>query len=550
MRTPSWKTPLLALCLSLAASEASLGHAQDAASESATPAALDPADAPAAAAPAAEEEEPPGLRVGFDINGEYQLRGNAMSDIPLAAPPASVDPSRPVVSDNLGQNYWAEQWLRLRARAGLVDHPGGPTRVAPFLSLVGELDLFFGVAFGDLAQGTGPAAWGRDTYGYPGIRLRNLYLEWRSPIGVFRLGQMGFRWGLGIVANDGETPPPFGDYRYGDLVRRLLFATRPLGESSPLTLAISGDWVAWDLIADFDRPCPDRQGSCGDLAFQGVLAAYYEENENQIGGYVAYRTQKNYLNDFLDVFVADVFARWHVNEPSGGRILVAAEAAFFYGQTSLTRTAIRPQTDVIQFVAAAQLGRVASDLDVIVEGGYASGDSNTEDSVERRGTFDPDHRIGLVMFPEVLAAQTARSAFLAQNEDTFGRPSRGAALLPTNGGVSGAFYLFPYAMFRPNEWLDIRLGGVLGWATSDVVDPYRQRAESRSVNYRGGDPTRRDYGVEVDASIRARIPLTDLVRIDVGLEGGLLFPGAAFNDENGQRMGEVGLARARFGLIF
>lgn len=542
MRTSS----LLALTLSLAASEASLVHAQEAPAASATPAAA-PADAPAAEA---AEEEPPGLRVGFDVSGEYQVRANAMSDIPLAAPPASVDPTRPVIPEELGQNYWGEQWLRLRGRAGLVDHPGGPTRVAPFLSLVGELDLLFGVAVGDLAQGTGPAAWGRDSYGYPGIRLRHLYLEWRSPIGVFRLGQMGFRWGLGIVANDGETPPPFGDYRYGDLVRRLLFATRPLGESSPLTLAISGDWVAWDLTADFERPCPNRQGTCGDLAFQGVLAAYYEENDNQIGGYVAYRTQKNYQNDFLDVFVADVFARWHVNEPSGGRILVAAEAALFYGQTSITRTAIRPQTDVQQFIAAAQLGRVSTELDVIVEGGYASGDSNTEDGVERRGTFDPDHRIGLVMFPEVLAAQTARSAFLAQNEDTFGRPARGAELLPSNGGVSGAFYLFPYAMFRPNEWLELRLGGVLGWATSDVVDPYRQRAESRSVNYRGGDPRRRDYGVEVDASIRAHIPLTDLVRIDIGLEGGLLFPGAAFNDENGQRMGEVGLARARFGLIF
>jgi hypothetical protein len=105
-------------------------------------------------------------------------------------------------------------------------------------------------------------------------------------------------------------------------------------------------------------------------------------------------------------------------------------------------------------------------------------------------------------------------------------------------------------MFRPNEWLDLRIGGVLGWATSDVVDPYRQRAESRSVNYRGGDPTRRDYGAEVDAAVRVHFPLSDLVRMDLGLEGGILFPGAAFNDESGQRMGEVGMARARFGLTF
>jgi hypothetical protein len=302
--------------------------------------------APAAARTTAERvatsapvvEEPAGLRVGFDVGGEYQLRGNALSDIPLAPSPPSDDPMRSVPGPELGQNYFAEQWLRLRGRVGLVDHPGGSTRVAPFLSLVGELDLLYGVAFGDYAVGTRPAAMPRDQPGYPGIRLRHLYLEWRSPIGVFRLGQMGFSWGLGLVANDGETRPVFGDYRYGDLVRRLFFATRPLGESSPFTLAIAGDWVAWDLLADFERPCPSGQGTCGDLAFQGVVAGLYEEGDDRFGAYVAYRTQKNHLDDFLDVFVADAFAQIHVDEPTGGRILLAGEAMFAQGATSFTRT--------------------------------------------------------------------------------------------------------------------------------------------------------------------------------------------------------------------
>jgi hypothetical protein len=514
--------------------------------------------APAAARTTAERvatsapvvEEPAGLRVGFDVGGEYQLRGNALSDIPLAPSPPSDDPMRSVPGPELGQNYFAEQWLRLRGRVGLVDHPGGSTRVAPFLSLVGELDLLYGVAFGDYAVGTRPAAMPRDQPGYPGIRLRHLYLEWRSPIGVFRLGQMGFSWGLGLVANDGETRPVFGDYRYGDLVRRLFFATRPLGESSPFTLAIAGDWVAWDLLADFERPCPSGQGTCGDLAFQGVVAGLYEEGDDRFGAYVAYRTQKNHLDDFLDVFVADAFAQIHVDEPTGGRILLAGEAMFAQGATSFTRTATRPQSEVQQLLFAAQVGRVSTDLDVILEGGYASGDSNTEDGVERRATIDPDHRIGLVLFPEVIAWQTARAAWLAQTPDTFARPSRGADILPTNGGVAGAFYLFPHATFRPIPEIDVRLGGVLGWSSTDVVDPYRQRAFGRSTNYRGGDPTRRDLGVEIDASITGNIALSDLVRVQLGLEGGVLFPGGAFDDENDVRMGEVGMARLRLGLVF
>lgn len=499
--------------------------------------------------PAARDDEP-GLRIGFDIGGEYQLRGNTLGTIPLTAARRSVDPARTVPGPSLGQHHFAEQWIRLRGRAGFVEHPGGAVRVPAFLSLVGELDLFFGVAFGDLASGTRPAAMPRDEPGYPGLRLRHLYVEWLSPAGLLRVGQMGFAWGLGLVANDGETPPFFGDYRFGDLVRRILFAARPTGERGPLTVAIAGDWIAWDLLADFQRPCPSGQGTCSDLAFQGVVSATWEEGDNRAGLFLAYRTQKNHLGDHLDVLVADAFVRWHFDEPSGGRIRLAAEAMFAQGDTSLTRTPTRTRAEVQQFLGAIELARVANDLDVVLEAGFASGDSNPEDGVERRATMDPDHRVGLVLFPEVLAWQTARSAWLAQNADVFGRPARGAELLPTNGGVSGATYLFPRAAVRPVDWLDLRFAAVIGWSAVDVVDPYRLRAEGRSANFRGGDPSRRDFGLELDASVRVNIALSSDVTLHLGAEGGVLFPGGAFDDERGARMSEVGMGRLRGGVVF
>lgn len=516
----------------------------------------EPAAAPTATTRPAVEAEGDGLIFNLRIGpAEYQLRGNALSDIPLqAAGPRAA--GEPPVGPSLGQNWFGEQWLRAAFSMTLSDHRDAHGMPSPFLTLFGQLDLLWGVAFGELAQGTLPAAYARDQYGYPGVRFRQLYLEWRSPIGLFRAGQMTFSWGLGIVANDGQTPQPFGDYRFGSLVRRLLFATRPLGESTPFTVAIAGDWVAWDLIADGQRPCLrptpapyPGASACGDTAFQGVLAAFYGEGDDMAGGYLAYRTQHDYQNDFLDVFALDLFARWHFAEPTGGRFFFAIEAAYFRGATSLTRTTTRPRTDVEQFLGAIQLGRRHDQIDLIFEGGYASGDSNTEDNVERRGGFNPDHRVGLVLFPEVIAAQTARAAFLAQDPDTFGRAQPGATLIPTNGGVAGAFYLFPYMIWRPLEWLDLRFGGVLAWASSDVVDPYRQRAESRSVNYRGRDPSRRDYGLELDAAIRVHVPLDEWIEFQAGIEGGVLFPGRAFDDERGQTMGDVGMARLRLGLV-
>lgn len=548
--------------------ETSSGRAEpDAAADTAGPetAGTDTAATGGAAGDDGEEEEAErvdphrGLAINLDLGGTYQLRGIAMSDIPLMPGGEPVVAGGDTIPDRLGQNYWAEQYMRLRFSLGISDasDADGDTPAAPFLRFVGEGDVFFGVAFGELAQGTRPAAWARDDYGYPGLRLRHLYLEWTSDVGVLRVGQMGFTWGLGLVANDGATPPPFGDYRFGDLVRRVVFATRPFGRNTPFNIAGAFDWVAWDITADADRPCL-REGQsggiglsgCGDLAFQGVIAAFFQENENVLGGYVAYRTQWNYLQDYLDVFVGDLFGRWYFDEPSGGRIFIAAEAAAVIGSTSMTRTATRPTTEVQQFLAAVQIGRREHHVDVVLEGGFATGDSNTEDGFERRGTMDPDHRIGLVLFPEVIAWQTARAAFLATAEETFGRPSRGAELIPTNGGVSGAFYLFPTASWRPWDFLEGRLGAVLGFASADIVDPYRQRSESRSVNFRGGNPGNRDYGVEIDAAILAHGEIASGVELNGGIEGGILFPGHAFDDENGRTMSEVGMARLRLGISF
>lgn len=528
-------------------SEASPAIAETAEAETDAPA----DEATEAEATEADDEE--GLNVSGRIGGTYQLRGNAMSDIPLRT---GGDPRIPT---ELGQNYWAEQWLRVRGELSLAEQRDGNGNPIPFLRFVGVADVLFGVAFGDLALGTRPAAWGRDTYGYPGIRLRHLYLEWISDAGVLRVGQMGFSWGLGIIANDGETPPPFGDYRYGDLVRRVLFASRPFGPNTPFNIAVAADWVAWDLLADFDRPCPYQGLSggtgfsgCGDLAFQGLVAAFYEEGQNRFGGYAAYRHQTNYVGDELGVFALDLFGRYVTPEPSGGNFFLSAEAAMVLGTTSITRTPDRPSADVQQFMAAVQTGRTETHLDIILEGGYASGDSNTEDGYERRATMDPDHRIGLVLFPEVLASMTARAAFLAQDPMTAGRPSRGSELLPTNGGVAGAFYFFPYATWRPLDWIDIRVGGVLAFASSDVVDPYTQRLESRTVNYRGGNSSNRDLGFEVDASVllHDEISAETGVQINGGIEGGVLFPGRAFDDAMGNAMGEVGLVRARIGLTY
>lgn len=484
---------------------------------------------PAPDEPAADEDDDTGGLQGH-IDARYRLRMNFQSDIPLDPIPGE-DPGE---TADLDQNYWGQQWLRIAGELRLDE---------PDLRLFGEADLLWGVAFGELAVGQAPAAFPRDEYAYPGIRLRQLVLTWGTPVAQLRVGQVAFDWGLGILSNGGDRDAVFGDPRFGDLVRRVELTVRPGGPGSAMNFAIAADWIAWDLLADFENR--------DEVAFRGLAMAWLDLGESRVGAYVAYRRQENGLDDVLERFVLDAYAKVGAPDPSGrGRIEAAAEVAYLDGRTTYFRTADQPEREIEQLLAAVQLARRGPTWDLVLEGGYASGDANPSDGVERRGTFDPDHRVGLVLFPEVLAAQTARSAFFAQQPGLVGRPLRGAELGPTNGGVAGAFYFFPYGIWRPHPVFEARLGAVLAWASAPVVDPFRQRVRSEVANFRGGSPNRRDLGLELDAALLLHGPVSRRVEVSGGVEGGLLIPGRAFEDLAMTVPGPIGVLRLRLGLRY
>ncbi|MBO6935956.1 MAG: hypothetical protein JJ863_13310 [Deltaproteobacteria bacterium] len=472
------------------------------------------------------------------LHGEYRLRFNMMSDIPLQTQERTGLPTE------LGQNYWANQWLRAT----------GKLELGNVFAFHAQLDVADGMIVGDEAQGVSAAELPRDgetAFDGRGLELRWLYGEWRSPIGVFRAGLQPSHWGLGLLANDGTRWSPFGDYRYGNSNIRLLFATRPLGEDTPFTVAIAGDVVYRDPVASLGD---------GERALQAVLAAFYGDGQTKtIGAYVVYRSQRNevdaldgesFSDDSLDVWILDLFAQWEFEDPAGGDIELAFEGVHLRGETTLTRSVDNPTHDVRQWMWAAQAGRRGKIVDGFFEAGYTSGDSNTEDSVQRRATMHPDHRIGLILFPELMAWQTARSATLAGSDELSARPSPGSQLLPTDGGVAGATYIFNWWDIRPVDFMNIRLGWLWARATSDVVDPYQQRSQSRSANYLGGDPRARDLGLELDAMVLFTKKLPYDVTLQLGADGGVLFPGKAFDDATGQGMDPVFLGRIRAGLTF
>ncbi len=518
---------------------------------------LSPPDAPSTANPAASSATELVL-YGF-FHGEWELRFDALSAIPLPPLPGQPD------TDSLGQEHYASQWFRLRGELGLRPH----------LRLVVHADLLRGVLFGDAAQGIAPSAWRRDRrIGFDGdagcarearcerqsagFLLRQLYLAWTTRAGELRVGQQGFHWGLGIAANDGDQRPFFGDAQFGDLVERISFVGRPLGPRHPLSLGVAADLVFDEGPFDLRR---------GDVLAQGVASVLWQRGEGApitaaaggtratvigreraLGAFLAVRSGRDRSGAQLDLATFDLYARWDLREPGGGRVFAAFEGAYTVGTTELTLSAARRRERVAQLVWAAQLGRSADHLDVVLEFGHASGDTRTTDGVQRRGTFDGDHRVGLILFPEVLNWLTARavaSGLVAAPGD-----ARTLALVPTSGGVAGASYLAPTILWRPKAWIELRLGAVLARSSGPQIDVVAERLGLGRRTWRGGDASQRDLGLELDAALLLSTELRDRVTLTGGVEGGVLFPGRALDDASGVLFGDIALVRARVGLRF
>ncbi|MGH7282332.1 MAG: hypothetical protein ACRELY_12455 [Polyangiaceae bacterium] len=505
--------------------------------------------------------------VRFQIHGEYQLRYQTMSSFPLDVSTSVLQAHPNATADSLGQNNFVTHWIRFTPRLQVRDN----------VQIIGQIDLVTGLVLGDRAHDVSAGMTPRDDYnGFSNVQPRWLYADLTTKIGVFRVGQQPSHWGMGILANDGDHASLFGDYRYGDISERVLFATKPLGKESPFIVVVAGDLVYRDQNATLTR---------GDQAFQGVFAAIYDQGQNQLGLYGVYRDQRRDQNatdfssytDKITVGVLDAAGKFAAPVVYGSDTYVfgQAEAATILGSTNELRTnaqALSGDTTAIRsYGGAAALGVVhatrgcccngeCKDADVKkwgdfvgqVELGYASGDADPYDGTEHRFTFNPNHKVGLILFDEVMRWQTARAATAAQDPllANSNRPPPGIDLLPSNGGVFGAQYINPTFLFRPRKWLDLKAGMVIAQATADVVDPLRIATQGSYVNYRGGDPHRHDLGEELDLGTEVRVPLEYKLTLQLGAQGGVLFPGGALADAMGAGMKTPWLAIGRAGLQF
>jgi hypothetical protein len=126
-----------------------------------------------------------------------------------------------------------------------------------------------------------------------------------------------------------------------------------------------------------------------------------------------------------------------------------------------------------------------------------------------------------------------------------------AERVDTEGSFTNALAVFPQFDFRPHKNVLLRGGVLMAWSPAGTVDPTTSlnRRDGRNieddlVNFNGGRPGH-FYGTELDG--RFQWKYLDHFLFD--LEGAVLFPGDAFEDENGQAVRSV-LIQGRSTFVF
>ncbi|HHH26982.1 MAG TPA: hypothetical protein ENK57_01350 [Polyangiaceae bacterium] len=478
--------------------------------------------------------EPPaadGRPLWLGLHAHGAIRGEMISAIPV---------------DRDGNEHDPGPIMNAFFRLGAELHSG--TTISDLVELHSELEA-------DLPTGVvGP---GQELEGeaYPGIGGADVELR-KANGGIafdryFRLdvGWMTSHWGMGLLANDGAHgwepgSARFIDPRSGDRPWRVRAMTGPHLGALGLVAVFAFDILSEDLLSDDDILLQ------GDHARQYIAAVRLGDLQNYGGFYGVYRQQRTPAAAFAgiaddrdtNVWVFD--AHVHGEIRSGEASLeMESEAAFVIGDTELAPSVDFPVHEVRQLGVAARINAGVPWLGGVLDVLYASGDQNLDDDQQNAFRADPNFELGLLLFRQVLASQSARSQFTAGDPSLVGVPNENLERLPTRGSVTNTVAFFPRLRGRPFDGFEIYGGPLFALAPVPLTDPLNTRSNGGRPSSSLGGVSGNLLGVELDVGARYRVYLGG-PELTLGVETGALRPGNALRDLQLERMDWVYGGRA------
>lgn len=401
------------------------------------------------------------------------------------------------------------------------------------------------------------------------FHVRRLYGDIITPIGLLRIGRQPFTLGNTLQGSPGDGRfNRFGFARSGNFVDRITFGTKPLEALKPAA----------------ERSLSLDDGFFVVLVYDHLLSdnlQLFTDDEHQVGGSVFYRAKE--LSVFRDLDLQAYFVHRFSDQYStnvsifGGRALsrigpvfLGLEGAANIGSTREVAEAYKAITNdpvvdqrILQVGARAvarydwpetRAGeRIKPGISGYLEIDYASGDADPQARTDlSQFVWATDMNVGLLMFEHILHFQSARAAAAAtETLARLGSVSYPVDSIDTRSSFADAFAIFPQIDFRPHEDVLLRAGVLVAWAPDPVVDPVAsllnrdgESIDDDLVNFAGGKPGQ-FYGAEIDLRGQWRF----LEHFVADLEGAILFPGDALEDENGDAARSV-LVQGRTTFFF
>jgi hypothetical protein len=403
-----------------------------------------------------------------------------------------------------------------------------------------------------------------DNYGYTlvaadPIKVRRLYGELGTPYGLFRIGRQPTTEGMGVLVADGDgRRNRFGTSGSGDSSDRLLFVTKPLEALKPDAERDRSRERGLFLFGFYDRAAQAEIRTFGDdLQSLGTGVRFLDpqpdrQSDLEASAFYAHRWEATF-DTSIHILSARALTRI-------GKLGAGVEGVHINGATREVSEALSlinndpiVRQHVVQWGARAVVRWDEPIWSAYLELDFASGDRNPNPGTDLTQLyFAEDANVGLLMFERIVAFESARSSAAGvELLRRLGADTYPAERVDSEGSFTNAIAIFPQFDLRPLDNLLLRTGLLLAWAPSGVVDPLQTlrvrdgtEIEDDLVNFHGGRPGS-FYGAEIDGRLEWRY----LDHFIFELEGAVLFPGDALEDENGQATRAV-LVQGRTTFVF
>jgi hypothetical protein len=390
------------------------------------------------------------------------------------------------------------------------------------------------------------AAFDRSATHHRAIELRRAKVSFVTGFGQFIAGIYEPSWGLGLVAGgraaQRETMPySFAMQPGSDVAAGVAYGLR----KGRLIASLAAAQVLRDENADFSLGLDGAEPFSGDRGRQLVAALRYRVNSaRELGVYGAYRMQTDARGDILNAAVVDLYGRWDYAIGLSDRLRLGFEGAMINGETDrLTSEGAHSiganDLQVASFGALALIGATLADgrLNAALEAGYASADVNPEDNKLTRFTMDHNHRVGVLIIPQLWRHITERTVINTSDPGRSGAPPKGIDRYASRGAVTGLAYLNPRVSFRlkPKGKLALHGAYVLAALPDGAADPYQSFRQGGATNPFVGSADAHLLGQEVDLGVSVTTNLRKQYALWLSLEGAVGLPGAATADLAGDR---------------